>query len=463
MKRKELEAIITDLGLEFEVENNIGHTIMQVWQPYTNSGFKIDGKYYSAGCLGKPEVTNLNSNFQKLLDVLRKNKIQIIHKNNIENGVISTWILALRSETLINAERNLDFEIETDITSDIVSYDYVMPTEIGYMYSTFRTRTLYSADKLRKHELELVLKNINELVTAIGDKTELIVDFSVHNGSVEPLKHVIEKGLMTPKDVVETLFKSEDVYYDRQGEYGKIFKLLVTYKIDDLDLLKNSRRGNLPDLVVDSVGMFKEILKNWEFTRSTAEKILTFLVQDEHFKQFKQFIDTKDPKRYQFTDWYDVAEQTIKLLCADDAKFLKKLFTTGWLDLRKFTASQVEDLIIEDFNSMDNDAYILLITQYMSDYPANHKQLLELLFDKFDKEDFHDSNLTKEVMDAFIKNMKINSVGVFMINDAAILLYLPESHPLRKTLLETPAFIKYLIEIDKIEYLPKDAKDIFLF
>ena len=179
MKRKELEAIVKELGLEFSVENNIGKTIMQVWQPYAPSGFKIDSKYYSASSLGKSEVESLNSKFRNLLKVLEENKIRITNSSNIENGVISTWVLHLKDEPLKNEERNVDFDIDTELFDGVMVYSRMMPAEIGYRYYNFRTITLYSNDKLKKHELELMLKNIEEIIESFVSHTGIKVTVAV--------------------------------------------------------------------------------------------------------------------------------------------------------------------------------------------------------------------------------------------------------------------------------------------
>ncbi len=297
MKRKELEVIVKEFGLEFSVENNIGKTIMQVWQSYAPSGFKIDSKYYSASSLGKSEVESLNSKFRNLLKVLEENKIRITNSSNIENGVISTWVLHLKDEPLKNEERNVDFDIDTELFDGVMVYSRMMPAEIGYRYSNFRTTTLYSNDKLKKHELELMLKNIEEIIESLDDKRELLVDFSIKNNTVEPIKYLIEKGIMAPRIVIELLFTHDDIYYDNQKEFLTILKYLTTLKAENINILNNNRRGSLPDLILDLGYLYKSVLKNWEFEKDTGQKILTMMVQDDKQKQFKMFIKSAGKPR----------------------------------------------------------------------------------------------------------------------------------------------------------------------
>lgn len=463
MKRSELEKIITDLGLEFEIENS-SNLIMQIWQPYADSGFKIGSKYYTASCLGKKEVDDLNNKFKKLLVVLDANDIQINRTHNIENGVISTWIIDLRKDNLPNSDRNLDFEIETKIktNSNIVNYYDAMPLKVGYGYSG-KIDVMFGSDKFKKHEMDLIIQNIDEVLEASKKDASWIVEFSVSQNNVTPVQVAIEKNVITSDSAIYALFDHDEIYYDKQREYGTILKYLTTFKIDELNIVDKNYRGKLPDLVIETSSLYSNVLKNWEFEKKTGQKILTMMVQDEQLKQFKQFINLKDTKKYKFQDWYDLKEQVLKLLCSDDEKFLQKLLSDGWFDFSNVESLAIIDFLIETFNQFGTPSYLIIIKEFMRLFPGEHKTLLTHLFDKFDKEDFHDSFLSRDIMDVFIKNMKIDSAADFMINDAIIMFYLPDNHPLKNKLLSNGDFLNYIAKVDKLEYMPETVKDVFLF
>lgn len=463
MKRKELEATVKELGLEFSVENNIGKTIMQVWQPYAPSGFKIDSKYYSASSLGKSEVESLNSKFRNLLKVLEENKIRITNSSNIENGVISTWVLHLKDEPLKNEERNVDFDIDTELFDGVMVYSRMMPAKIGYRYSNFRTTTLYSNDKLKKHELELMLKNIEEIIESLDDKRELLVDFSIKNNTVEPIKYLIEKGIMAPRIVIELLFTHDDIYYDNQKEFLTILKYLTTLKAENINILNNNRRGSLPDLILDLGYLYKSVLKNWEFEKDTGQKILTMMVRDDKQKQFRMFIEAKSADRYYFREWHDLQEYVLKFTCADNPKLLKKLIEDGWMALDNVSSDYFLDFLYEAVNSISVESYVLVMDEFMGYFGDMHDTLLSHLFDKFDHDDLHDTMISRELMEAFLKRTDLKPPKPFMTHNAAIMIYLKDDHPLRKELLSNGEFVQYIVSVGKTEFLPETVKDIFLF
>lgn len=466
MKRSELEKIISGLNLEYAIENN-GNLIMQVWQKYSDTGFKIESKYYSASVLGEKEVTTLNSNFKKLLKTLDENNIQIISTHNIENGVISTWILGLRDEPLNNKDRNLDFEIQTRLKTvrNTVNYSDALPQNVGYGYQNSRISPRFGGEKLRKHELELVIQNIDEVFKAASNNASWIVEFSVSQNSSEPVRLAVEKNIIDAPSAISAVFDHDEIYYDRQREYTTVLKYLTTLKADDVNIAFKNRRGSLPDVIVNSTGLYQNVLKNWEFEFNTGQKILTMLIQDEYVKQFKQFINLKDPKKYKFQDWYDLTEQVLKIACANDVKFLKKLLDDGWIDFSVLHSFYIADFLTEIFNQFDTSAYLMIMVAYLKYFPEeeDHKTLLGLLFNKFDQGDFHDSFITREIMETFIKNMNIESTSSFMINDAVIMFYLDDNSALKKKLLSDGKFLNYLAKVDKLEYMPETVKDVFLF
>lgn len=464
MKRSELEKIISGLNLEYAIENN-GNLIMQVWQKYSDTGFKIESKYYSASVLGEKEVTTLNSNFKELLKTLDENNIQIISAHNIENGVISTWVLGLRDEPLDNKDRNLDFEIQTRLKTvrNTVNYSDALPQNVGYGYQNSRISPRFGGEKLRKHEMEMVVGNIDELFVAASNNASWIVEFSVSQNSSEPVRLAVEKGIITTNDAVSSIFDHDEVYYDRQREYATVLKYLTTLKVDNLDIANKTIRGSLPDIIVNSASLYQNVLKNWEFEFNTGQKILTMLIYNKQLKQFKQFINTKNPKKYKFQDWHGLIEPLLLAVCSDDEVFLKYLIKLNWLDISTVKAEYIIDFLVDEFNQFGTSSYLLLLTEFMSLHPSSQSKLLASLFNTFDETDFHDSFLTREIINTFIKNTTINDISSYMINDAVIMYYLPDGHQLKNKLLSDDNFLKYLTSVDKLEYMPEAVKDVFLF
>ena len=67
-----------------------------------------------------------------------------------------------------------------------------------------------------------------------------------------------------------------------------------------------------------------------------------------------------------------------------------------------------------------------------------------------------------EVVKQFIDNFPVDYLD-YKQADAGIMKYLKDQDPLKIFLLSQTDFLDYLLEINKQEYLPAIAKDIFLF
>ena len=70
--------------------------------------------------------------------------------------------------------------------------------------------------------------------------------------------------------------------------------------------------------------------------------------------------------------------------------------------------------------------------------------------------------LVPEVVKPFIDNFPVDYLD-YKQADAGIMKYLKDQDPLKIFLLSQTDFLDYLLEINKQEYLPAIAKDIFLF
>lgn len=471
MKIRELEKIVNDLGLECEWGNNL-QVIMTIWQPHKNNGYNIGGKYYSADTLGEKQVQELNGKFEKLLSTIKKNKIKVKEVDTIENGVISQITLMVRFERLTNLENTtLNFEIEDfeDWSGGRwVDYNDVIPEFIGYGGSdpySVDVSQMFRDFALKKHERDLVIENIDELFKTFTkeDNYEWIHNFIRMNGDTRPLEIALEKGVFSPKFYIEELFGNDEIYYQNEKQYTSVFKILCEYKVEDLEINKDtSYRGHLPDIVLAKPGIYKKILENWEFEYDSGQRILTFLIQDEHHKEFKQLIDSKDPKKYYFDDWYDLQEYALKGM-GDYPKFIKKLFDDEWLDMEHIDYNYILDFVYNELNQVKPETMKIVVEEYMKEHQKIPLQefMLEKLFERMEEDDLHGSFVSRPVMEVFIKYV-VDGVS-FNYGGGAIMLYLPDGHPLKDRLLSDDNFVQYLIAEDKLEYLPASVTDVFLF
>lgn len=467
MKKSELETIITNIGLESETNNNI-NTILQVWQPYKNGGFKFNDHYYSAEVLGEKEVKSLNSKFEKLRRVLIKEKIIIRSSYIIENGVVASWVLEIKNGK--TKQLSSDFEIETEISKlnfGKKDYDDVIPTIVGYDYvsTPLGVKKEFFKHKLKKHEKEMVINNMSELLKTLFPEENIswMHNFLIYQNSIEPFKKAIENNLIDPADIINSVLSNIDAYASH-SRYKQLFSILSKIKIDRCTLYK--KRGTtheyLPSFIVESPTMFNNILKNWDFSVDTGQHIISFLIKNEYIKQFKQFIKIKNPNKYKFVDWNNTIEYVLKTVCNDDPKYLKMLLTKGWMSLDEVYYGYFIEFLVDVVNELNFDTYIIVLQEFLKNH-NHHDELLEQLFDRFEIDDLHDSFISRGIMGEFIKFTNLSLVSDFKIKDASILIYLDDNHPLRKKLLSDQSFISYLLEINKTEYLPQETIDMFMF
>lgn len=470
MKKSELVKIIESLGLAYQLNNTI-NTLIQVWQPFKNNGFKIGNTYYSAEVLGANEVNTLNAKFEKLRDILIENKIIIRSSHVIENGVISEWVLEVKNGKTNNF--NDDFEIETDIKNlryGQMRYNDVIPNKVGYSYKDTpagikKERFKY---KLKKPEQDLVITNINELLSDLSEKEniEWLHNFLIIQNNIEPFNIVIKNNIITVKVIVETLFNSDLIDYDSQyhPQYKKLFNQLSLIKIDDITILKNLNKFNkqyLPDFLIQTASLFKNIMTNWDFSEDTGQNILFFLVEQNYPLHFKTFIKLKDPNKHAINDWY-LKQEIITTICNTHPKYLSQLIDDKWISLDTVYFGDIIDFLVDNIGILNIETYKIVLKNFL-ERSSHQDDLLNELFKKFDDDDLHDSFLSRDIMDEFIKYTILEDVDDFKNNDAAIMMYLKDNDPLKIKLLSDASFINYLISINKTKYIPKHIIDLFIF
>jgi len=468
MKKSELEKIIEDLDLKCSISNNF-NTIMQVWPQYNNNGIKVGSKYYSAEVLCSKNVIQLNSKFEKLKDILIKERIILRSSYIIENGLISEWVLEIKGEKLKNLDDDFEIDIEMhDIASGIKEYNASIPDndKVGFKFDDTTAGVLKERFKykLKKHEKEEVLSNIDELLDTLtfDENINWMNNFCIEQNSIDPFKYVVENNIIKPKTIIEKLFNSNEYYL--QSQYKKLISYLSTIKIKELVFYENGRiigEQFFPSFIVESPTIFTNILKNWEFTRNTGQKILLYLVQKNYIKQFKQFIKLKDHSKYYFCDWF-LKKIIIEEVCDDDPKYLKKLIKDGWMILDSIYYGDMIFYLTYKVNVLNIETYIIVLNEFLKHYQY-HEDLLFSLLTKFDESDLHNTEISKNIMNVFIKNTNLNRASSFITGNGAILLYLEDNHPIKKELLNDKQFLSFLFEKNKEHYIPEVLRDVFIF
>jgi hypothetical protein len=272
------------------------------------------------------------------------------------------------------------------------------------------------------------------------------------------LEIALEKGVLEPKFTIETLFGNDEIYYEKQKEYTKVLKLLTPFKVDDLDINQDSNyRGYLPEIITSSPKMYKQVLENWEFEYDSGQRILTFLIQDELFKQFKQFLNVKDPAKYYFDDWYDLGEYFLKTLSRDDLKLTQEVFDKKWMEMEHIDNDYVIDFLVQQIkNEPDITNEVIVIKEFIAAKELTPiKRLFGLVMGILRDEHF----FLPQVVEPFltVKNLDFKQA------DGEVMKYLDDDHTLKKQLIANDDFVQYLIDVDKLEYLPKTVTDVFLF
>ena len=480
MKRSKLEKIVKDLGFKFEVGNSF-HTIMHIWLPIIRDGVEYNRKFYYPEILGKNEVAELNNKFKKLLVILKDNNIKIRTYTIIDNGILSELILDIKKNMLAHDEQDMDFEIETDIPDkpyDHLNYSSIIPVSIGYgskgnnnyNLSTYKfnieawTTTL----NLKSHEKELIYKNLDEIFSVFNIEENLVwlENFAILHKDLKPLQIAIENEIITPKQFTEYVFSQDEIYYSYEKEYTILFKYLSSFKIDELNTnpsktaKKGKYRGYLPHICFTPKKTYKDILKNWEFNYESSQKILEFLLLQERPNEFKEFINVKDAKKYYFDDW-DTLQANVLNQLGYDVPFIQKLFDDGWMEMEHID----DDYIIEFIENqlLDNETITcepLIIKEFIKyKTVSNINNLLGTILNVANKKNLL---LVPEVVKPFIDNFPVDYLD-YKQADAGIMKYLKDQDPLKIFLLSQTDFLDYLLAINKQEYLPAIAKDIFLF
>jgi len=466
MKKSELEQIVKMSNLEYEILND-KNTIMNIWPSYKNDKLKIGNKYYSDQVLGKEEVTSLNLKFESLIPSLIKNKIIVRLVSIMSNGVISNLVLELKHG---HNKFDSDFEIDTDFF-DHIAYSKIIPTDIGYKYShpeTIReSQTLFDYT-LKPHEIKMVIKNLSEIFKAFSYSSdnkniEWMNNFLIFQNNIEPFKFAIENNIMSVETIIDELCNDASIQYENDEMYQKLFRYLSKFKTGSLEIFHDNIYANYYiKILISSSLTYKNVLKNWEFKFLSGQRLLTYLVQYDYQKEFKQFVNIKDSFRHHFVNWDMLIQPLLKNDMLTDINFFNKLIKNNWLDFSLIDEDYLINFLYNQLNLINRNVYINIMYEFMKHFDNKHEQLLKKLFDKFDTDDIHES-IARDIIENFLINSNLNEVSSFKCNDAAIMKYLSEDNKLRKKLLSDPDFINYLIEKDKVQYLPTEIQDVFLF
>lgn len=458
MKLSELIKYVDEIGLKHTLVGSHDAFVLQVWQPFHDTkGFQLDdGKWYNVDALTKTEILNLNSKFEKLLKIIKPHGIRIREAYSIEANLISEWQIFLANSNPYED----DFEIETEnIRTYTTRYDKVIPKKVGH------TNALnFGVEKLKKHEIEKIIKNTPEILSGF-DKVDNIIwtlNFVQKYKKIEPLKIAIETKILDPKQVVEYYF-SNKIHRGNEKTAKLAFNYLSEFEIDDLNFSASTRF--LPNFILESKPLYQKIMRNWDFDKITGKALITRLVEQEFDIQFKYFVKVKDPLRYRIEDWYGFWDLVLDEICGDDHMFLWYLVDEKWIDLRTIDTQYLFDFISNSINKVSKRTNDIIIEEMMLGHQDDdtHEKLLLTILTAFSDKRLHNSAFAFHIMRTFFKFSLLDSPKEFMYDSASVMMYLNDDNPLKKMLLADPVFIKYLMDVDKLEYLPETAKDVFLF
>lgn len=477
MLKSELEKILQSLGLKSEVGNSL-NTIMSIWREHKNNKYLINGDYYSTAVLGKNDIEELNKPFKQLLDTLIKNKLQIRDVHLTENGAISEIVIYARKDTLSYNEKDIDFEIETNVPTRVYgskSYNEVIPSEIGFTLKEYSSTDILFDLELSKKEKDKVLENLEDILDNLDltDSTAWVLQYIETQNEPRIIKYVIENKMLPSKFLIQEILNNEEAFSDNQNIiklYTEVFKYISTIKCVDIDARTDSDFvGHLPNYVVESLPIFKNILENWEFTYETGQTILDKisieLHTDVYAKRLKLWVATKDPEMYYLDSWDSM--ESILGYFSFDTKFITTLFENKWLEVEHIASDYLIDFITTESESMkqfssEHQPKILKSLAYIINEVFKHynveklNKILKKILIASSKRSYDYSIALKPFIDKF-KGLD------FKIADGEIIKYLKDKDPLKQKLLSDSDYISYLIAMKKEEYLPQNVTDIFLF
>lgn len=472
MKKSEFEDIIKTIGLLYDYSKN-DHVVMNIWQPFTKNGFKLNDVYYNPVVLGKNEVIKLNEKFEKLLKIIKENKFIVRTSFNIENGIISEFQLDIKNEA--NSVKNLkndDFEIETDFTSKYSrlkpnDYDSLIPTTTGYSANN-NLRRIFESIKLKRHEKELIFKNYEEIFNEIPNPEDWLISLSLHSNDSTFITIAITEKFSSPNKMLSSIFEEKRNEFDAE-DYYKMISALCKLKISDISVynsLNFSFASSIFEQLLENKSDFEKLLKNWEFSYDDGQQFLRTLLTLVKYDAFKQFIYAKNPSKYVFSDW-DLQKQVLLRVCFKDASFFSDLIDDGWLQFSNIPEAKILNFISTTsmFSIADLGFSKLLINEFMDAFNSSnsHGRLLSELLTAFENENMQLSDYAQEIIDIVIEKFKFKTIESFMLHDAIIIEYLENFKDFKNKLLEDSEFIQYLVKCDKLDYLPNEIKDFFLF
>lgn len=478
MLRTELEEIVKQLGLQSDCGNSL-NVIMEIYREHKNNKYFLDGEYYSTNVLGKNDINKLNEPFKKLLNVIKENKLQVRDVNIVENGAITAIILYVKKESLTFNEKDDDFEIETNIPTNLygsVNYDYVIPERVGFgTLDDFDGDSIIFRDALSKKEKEKIINNLDEIFDAfnIEENLEWVLNYIETQNDITPVHKLIDKKIVTQEMLIESIFENEEIYSNNANMinlYTKLFKFISTLQCSNLDINKNSNfLSRLPDFAIENTTIFKNILENWDFDYDSGQKVLTHMANMLYIStyaiRFKSWIMNKPTEKYYFDSW-DLQEMALTYFTYDFT-FIKFLFENRWIDINDTDPDFLIDFIRDECDDSNtytskNKVKIIkslayIVTRMTEIYNINDKsRLLEKLLMVSNKSGYDLSIILKPFIDNF------NGLN-FKIGDGEIMKYLSNKDQLKHILLSDSDYISYLISKHQEKYLPQNVTDIFLF
>jgi len=426
MNVKELKYKVEQLDLKLDILNDGTYVI---YTPYNANGFKINGKFYDNYVLTESDITDIRGRYVDIRNYIEDNNFGVTNITYVEYNTISNISIAHEDEGYMFRTSEFD-------TANLGPSDTVKP------YQMFE-------EKLKKHEKDKLMSEFSNFLSYhnIYGRQQIITNLIKNSNFFEPLTLALDENLLDIRQFIEALFSQEDwIYHENEKASLKMFKILSIHTPDfHLDLSQG--RGYLPDVVVNNKIVMKNICKNWMF--SDTNRILSFLIQDEHWDGLNVFLHNYPPELTH--NWDDITSQF--LLLVDNTKMIKK-FLNDWVDLN----SQIdgfldflETLVIRMFTE---DLKLCILKIIDSQDPQT---LFNKLLDAYIDSNIMDLTTAAPIFDLFSK-YDID----YMYGDIYILEIYKNNQEKIDFFIRQKNILQRVLELEKYEYIPDSVSELFL-
>lgn len=448
-KISDLEKVVEDLGLKMDVSNSSPNVIAQIWWPHRNSGIIIDGKIYDNQTLTFDDVVNNHKVFKKLAEFLIFDAdLQIDNYHQVEFNFILSVNVILRNDR----NRLLDSkEKKTDWNLDKTNETIVKPQKID-MTAGYKPYDMF-VTSLKKHEKEKVLDGIIDLLSYHNEygRRFILSNLAQYSGFTTPLELALDNHMIDVTFMIEQTLEEDWPYYQNQPQAKKLFSLLSEYTTTTDINFENGGREYLPDVVVESPKMTKAVATHWSFTESVGARVLAIMIQDEHFKSVKVYLENQTP--FDTASWfYGIVDPYLTTFHNEKQV---KFFLDTWVDLNNCYDDFIDDLSTLVVR-MEPKNLRYAIEKLLGQNPQH---LFSHLVDAFKESNAYSVLETAKVLELFVDNPNVD----LTYGNAYIIKVFNDDEKMKEKLLEVPGMVDAVVANGDTSLLPNSVQDIFVF